>query len=62
MYGQGLTIRSDNSCQMTIRRYVKALKDAEIKQERMGYNNPDADAYIESWFRTLKEETVCLQE
>lgn len=47
---------------MTSRRYVKALKDAGIKQERTGYNNPDADAYIERWFRTLKEETVWLQE
>lgn len=60
--GQDLTIRSDNGCQMTSRRYVKALKDAGIKQERTGYNNPDADAYIERWFRTLKEETVWLQE
>jgi putative transposase len=33
-----------------------------IKQERTGYNNPDADTYIERWFRTLKEETVWLQE
>jgi putative transposase len=60
--GRGLTIRSDNGCQMTSRRYVKALQDAGIKQERTGYNNPDADAYIERWFRTLKEETVWLQE
>ncbi|MBH8609387.1 integrase core domain-containing protein [Thermoactinomyces sp. CICC 10521] len=60
--GRGLTIRSDNGCQMTSRRYVKALQDAGIKQERTGYNNPDTDAYIERWFRTLKEETVWLQE
>lgn len=55
---QGLAIRSDNGCQMTSRRYVKALKDAGIKQEGTGYNNPDGDAYIERFFRTLKEETV----
>ncbi|UFJ40085.1 IS3 family transposase [Brevibacillus humidisoli] len=60
--GQGLRIRSDNGCQMTSKRYVQALKDAGIKQERTGYNNPDADAYIERWFRTLKEETVWVQE
>jgi putative transposase len=60
--GKGLSIRSDNGCQMTSRRYVKVLKDAGIKQEITGYNNPDADAYIERWFRTLKEETVWLQE
>lgn len=46
--GQGLTIRSDNECQMTSRCYMKALKDT--------------DAYIERFFRTLKEETVWLQE
>ncbi|UFJ42999.1 IS3 family transposase [Brevibacillus humidisoli] len=60
--GQGLRIRSDNGCQMTSKRYVHALKDAGIKQERTGYNNPDANAYIERWFRTLKEETVWVQE
>ncbi|SEN83184.1 putative transposase [Lihuaxuella thermophila] len=60
--GQGLTIRSDNGCQMTSKRYMKALKAAGITQERTGYNNPDADAYIERWFRTLKEEEVWLNE
>lgn len=59
---QGLTIRSDNGCQMTSRRYVKALQSAGIKQERTGYNNPDANAYIERWFRTLKEERVWQRE
>jgi hypothetical protein len=29
-------IRSDNGCQMTSRRYVKALQDAGIKHERKG--------------------------
>jgi hypothetical protein len=27
-----------------------------------GYNNPNTETYIERWFRTLKEETVWLQE
>jgi transposase InsO family protein len=57
-----LTIRSDNGCQMTSRRFVKAMKDAGIRHERTGFNNPDADAYIERWFRTLKEETVWTRE
>lgn len=52
---QGLTIRSDNGCQMTSRRYMKALKDAGIKQERTGYNNLDADAVVPlieiGWFQ-----------
>jgi hypothetical protein len=47
---------------MTSRRYVKAFQDARIKQEHTGYNNPDAEQYIKHWFRTLKEETVCLQK
>jgi putative transposase len=47
---------------MTSRRYVKALQDFGIKQERMCYNNPNADAYIERWFRTREEETVWLQK
>ncbi|MDR6227144.1 putative transposase [Desmospora profundinema] len=62
VYGQGLTIRSDNGCQMTSRRFVQAMKAAGIRHERMGYNNHDGDAYIERWFRTLKEESVWLQE
>ncbi|WP_188648940.1 IS3 family transposase [Marinithermofilum abyssi] len=60
--GNELTIRSDNGCQMTSRRFVKAMKDAGIRHERTGFNNPDADAYIERWFRTLKEETVWTRE
>lgn len=45
---------------MNSRREVKALRDAGSK--RTGYNNPDADTYIESWFRMLKEETVWIQK
>lgn len=60
--GRGLTIRSDNGCQMTSKRFVQALKHAGIKQERTGFNNPDSNAFIERWFRTLKEETVWLHE
>lgn len=33
-----------------------------ITHERTGYNNPDANAFIERWFRTLKEEAVWLNE
>ncbi|WP_245891285.1 integrase core domain-containing protein [Desmospora activa] len=62
VYGQELTIRSDNGCQMTSRQFVQAMKAAGIRYERMGYNNPDGDAYIERGFRTLKEESVWLQE
>jgi len=59
---QNLTIRSDNGCQMTSKRFVKVLRDCGITHERTGYNNPDANAFIERWFRTLKEEVVWLTE
>lgn len=38
------------------------LRDCGIIHERTGYNNPDANAFIERWFRTLKEEVVWLTE
>ncbi|MEW6772088.1 MAG: integrase core domain-containing protein [Bacillota bacterium] len=38
------------------------LRDCGITHERTGYNNPDANAFIERWFRTLKEEAVWLTE
>jgi putative transposase len=59
---QNLTIRSDNGCQMTSKRFVKVLRDCGITHERTGFNNPDANAFIERWFRTLKEEVVWLNE
>lgn len=60
--GQDLTIRSDNGCQMTCKRFVKELRDWGITHERTGYSNPDANALIERWFCTLKEEAVWLTE
>jgi putative transposase len=60
--GYDLRLRSDNGCQMTSRRFVKALQDCGVIHERTGYNNPDSNAYIERWFRTLKEECVWLKE
>lgn len=33
-----------------------------MKHERTGYHNPDADGYIERFFRSLKEEEVWMQE
>ncbi|WP_029420180.1 integrase core domain-containing protein [Alicyclobacillus macrosporangiidus] len=45
---------------MTSRRFIQAMKD--INRERTGYNNSDADGYIERFFQSLKEEEVWLQE
>ena len=60
--GAHLTLRTDNGCQMTSRRFVQAMKDCQVNHERTGYNNPDADGYIERFFRSLKEEEVWMQE
>ncbi|TDY37197.1 putative transposase [Alicyclobacillus sacchari] len=60
--GANLTLRTDNGCQMTSRRFVQAMKDCQVKHERTGYHNPDADGYIERFFRSLKEEEVWMQE
>ncbi|AEJ43378.1 Integrase catalytic region [Alicyclobacillus acidocaldarius subsp. acidocaldarius Tc-4-1] len=56
--GAGLTLRTDNGCQMTSRRFIEAMKACQINHERTGFNNPDADGYIERFFRSLKEEEV----
>ena len=61
---QNLTIRSDNGCQM-LKPNVNALGAARLR------HNPRTDglqqprrlsAFIERWFRTLKEEAVWLTE
>jgi len=41
---------------------TKALCDCGITHERTGYNNPDANAFIERCLGTLKEEAVWLTE
>ena len=58
----GLALRTDNGPQMTSRRFRGVLAACEIAHERTGYNNPDGDAYIERFFRTLKEEEVWLKD
>jgi putative transposase len=58
----GLALRTDNGPQMTSRRFRGALAACDITHERTGYNNPDGDAYIERFFRTLKEEEVWLHD
>ncbi|MDN5347887.1 MAG: putative transposase [Clostridia bacterium] len=45
-------------CQMTGTRFLEAFRRCGIAHERTGFSNPDANRYIERWFRTLKEETV----
>lgn len=52
----GLALRTDNGPQMTSRCFRGALAACDIAHERTGYNNADGDAYIERFFRTLKEQ------
>lgn len=60
--GPGLALRTDNGPQITSRRFRGVLAACQIAHERTGYNNPDGDAYIERFFRTLKEEEVWLHD
>ncbi len=60
--GKGLALRTDNGCQFTSRRFVLALKSLGITPSRTGYNNPEGNAMVERFYRTLKEEEVWLKE
>jgi len=57
-----LALRTDNGPQMTSRRFKRAPQACEITHERTGYTNRDGKAYIERFFRTLKEEEVWLHD
>jgi putative transposase len=60
--GLGLTLNSDNGCQFGSRAYLSAVKDLGITFTRTGYDTPEENAYIESFFGKLKEEEVWLKE
>jgi len=60
--GINLTIGSDNGCQFTSRAFIQALKDFKFKFMRTNYNCPEQNCYIESFFSSLKEEEVWLNE
>ncbi len=62
MKGKALVLRTDNGCQFTSRRFVLALKSQDITHSRTGYNNPEGNAMVERFYRTLKEEEVWLKE
>lgn len=60
--GLGLILNSDNGCQFGARKFQSAVKSFGITFTRTGYNTPEENAYIESFFGKLKEEEVWLQE
>jgi putative transposase len=57
-----LTVASDNGCQFTAKAFIAALKDFNFKFMRTNYNCPEQNCYIESFFSSLKEEEVWLNE
>lgn len=60
--GINLTIGSDNGCQYTSKAFREALKALNFKFMRTNYNTPEQNAFIESFFSTLKQEEVWLKE
>ncbi len=60
--GKALVLRTDNGCQFTSRRFVETLRVHDITHSRTGYNNPEGNAMVERFYRTLKEEEVWLKE
>lgn len=59
---QGLKLVSDNGCQPTSTRFMKACHHLGIEQIFTSYNNPKGNAETERMMRTLKEELLWLRE
>ena len=53
---------SDNGCQPTSLRFMKACADLKVDQTFTSYNNPKGNADTERMMRTLKEELLWLRE
>lgn len=60
--GHQLTINSDNGCQFTARAFLAALKAMKFSFTRTGFNCPDDNPFIESFFARLKDEEVWINE
>lgn len=56
-YGQ-LTIGTDNGPQFTSKAFRSHLADIGVAHRRGGYRDPESQAFIESWFGTLKTKEV----
>jgi putative transposase len=53
-----LVLGSDNGSAFTSRRFRARLGELGIRHRRGGYRDPESQAFIESWFRYLKERCV----
>ena len=57
-----LTLGTDNGPAFTARRFRSALSALGVRHRRGGYRDPESQAFIESWFRYLKERCVWRHE
>lgn len=57
-----LNLNSDNGCQFGARLYQGAVKAFGFSFTRTGYDTPEDNAYIESFFGKFKEEEVWIKE
>ena len=53
-----LSLMSDNGCQPTSKKFIKACKNMGITLAATSYNNPKGNADTERFMRTMKEELV----
>ena len=57
-----LTLGTDNGSAFTARATRLVLSRLGVTHRRGGYRDPESQAFIESWFRCLKERCVCRHE
>ena len=59
---QTLTLGTDNGTAFTSRAFRGRLAEHGITHRRGGYRDPESQAFIESWFSTLKRRCVWREE
>jgi putative transposase len=57
-----LTLGTDNGTAFTSRAFRARLAEHKITHRRGGYRDPESQAFIESWFSTLKRRCVWREE
>ncbi len=57
-----LVLGTDNGSAFTARRFKAVLSGLGISHRRGGYRDPESQAFIESWFRYLKERCIWRSE
>jgi putative transposase len=59
---QRLTLGTDNGTAFTSRAFRGRLAEHRVAHRRGGYRDPESQAFIESWFSTLKRRCVWREE